>query len=565
VRVLSAFPGQVIARRFRQVNLLALIAIIFSIPTWGAACKVVPAHTPSEAEVVFQKGEHDKAASILEADLAKTPNDPEKTALLIRALLWQRKTAEASDVLTKAIAAHPDSPTLLTENAEVLFRQGKPWEVGSALASALKVDPCFPRAYILYGWLMSAESNRASERKAIQTAHQLDPNDPEIRSYWMNTLTLKERIAAIDALIASGTIVDEQELKRRQKNLDYLKKLADEPPKPCRLVSSSSSADLPLQSIIQERHGVLATTAWALSVGINGHDSLLHVDTGASGLSVTKAVAEHAGLRSSGAEAIRGIGDEGPQHGYQAYADHIKIGDLDFKDCTVTVLEKGMGDTDGLIGADVFSHFLVSIDYPLHKIKLDPLPSPPNQVEIEVPSLSTANTDNDESQANAGGSVSDSESVPPRFTNRYVAPEMKDWVQIYHVGHNLIIPVSLRPPEIELFIVDTGAFSTIVAPEAAREVTKVDVNSNMTISGLNGAVSKPYVAESLDIRFGGISKHELGVPALPMEMESMYSAMNISGLLGADILEELTIHIDYRDGLMKFEYDPKRGYHPQNH
>jgi predicted aspartyl protease len=280
---------------------------------------------------------------------------------------------------------------------------------------------------------------------------------------------------------------------------------------------------------------------------------------------VTKAVAEHAGLRSSGAEAIRGIGDEGPQHGYEAYADNIKIGNLEFKDCTVTVLEKGMGDTDGLIGADVFSNFLVSIDYPLHKIKLDPLPSPPNQVEIEVPSLSTANTDNAESHANAGGSVSDSTSVSPRFTNRYIAPEMKDWVQIYHVGHNLIIPVSLRPPEIELFIVDTGGFSTIVSPEAAREVTKVDVNTNMTISGLNGAVSKPYVAESLDIRFGGISKHELGVPALPMEMESMYSAMNISGLLGADILEELTIHIDYRDGLMKFEYDPKRGYHPQNH
>jgi hypothetical protein len=25
------------------------------------------------------------------------------------------------------------------------------------------------------------------------------------------------------------------------------------------------------------------------------------------------------------------------------------------------------------------------------------------------------------------------------------------------------------------------------------------------------------------------------------------------------------MHIDYRDGLMKFEYHPKRGYHPTNH
>jgi hypothetical protein len=89
----------------------------------------------------------------------------------------------------------------------------------------------------------------------------------------MSTLTLKERIAAMEAWIASGTIVDDQELKRRQKNLDYLKKLADEPPKRCRLVSNSSSADLPLQSIIEERRGALATKAYALSVGINGHES----------------------------------------------------------------------------------------------------------------------------------------------------------------------------------------------------------------------------------------------------------------------------------------------------
>jgi hypothetical protein len=36
--------------------------------------------------------------------------------------------------------------------------------------------------------------------------------------------------------------------------------------------------------------------------------------------------------------------------------------------------------------------------------------------------------------------------------------------------------------------------------------------------------------------------------------------MEISGLLGATTLDLLTIHIDYRDGLVKFDYDPNRGY-----
>jgi hypothetical protein len=37
--------------------------------------------------------------------------------------------------------------------------------------------------------------------------------------------------------------------------------------------------------------------------------------------------------------------------------------------------------------------------------------------------------------------------------------------------------------------------------------------------------------------------------------------MEISGFLGANTLDLLTIHIDYRDGLVKFDYDPKRNSH----
>jgi hypothetical protein len=40
--------------------------------------------------------------------------------------------------------------------------------------------------------------------------------------------------------------------------------------------------------------------------------------------------------------------------------------------------------------------------------------------------------------------------------------------------------------------------------------------------------------------------------------------MDVSGFLGASTLNVLTIFIDYRDGLMKFEYDPKRGYRMGN-
>jgi hypothetical protein len=39
--------------------------------------------------------------------------------------------------------------------------------------------------------------------------------------------------------------------------------------------------------------------------------------------------------------------------------------------------------------------------------------------------------------------------------------------------------------------------------------------------------------------------------------------MEVSGLIGYTALAHLTINIDYRDGLMKFAYDPNRGFKPQ--
>jgi hypothetical protein len=37
-------------------------------------------------------------------------------------------------------------------------------------------------------------------------------------------------------------------------------------------------------------------------------------------------------------------------------------------------------DSDGLIGMDVFSRFLITLDYPMRKLLLAPLPPRPNDV-----------------------------------------------------------------------------------------------------------------------------------------------------------------------------------------
>ena len=73
-----------------------------------------------------------------------------------------------------------------------------------------------------------------------------------------------------------------------------------------------------------------------------------------------------------------GVGDQGHKSSYVAYVDDIKIGSLEFQDCAVKVIDQtNIVDSDGLIGMDVFSRFLVTLDYPLRKLVLGPSASAP--------------------------------------------------------------------------------------------------------------------------------------------------------------------------------------------
>jgi hypothetical protein len=80
------------------------------------------------------------------------------------------------------------------------------------------------------------------------------------------------------------------------------------------------------------------------------------------------------------------------------------------------------------------------------------------------------------------------------------------------------------------------------------------------VHGISGKVEKVYSADDVTFRFAHLSQNVNGVIAFDTSSISKDVGMEISGLLGATTLERLTIHIDYRDGLVKFDYDPNRGY-----
>jgi predicted aspartyl protease len=501
-------------------------------------------------------------------DVAARPTDPEAVGGLVHALLRQQKVKEAADAVNAALSKAPASAALMALRGEVEVREGVPWEAAKTANDAVKADPCNPRVRLLLARVAEINSLHATARGQIVTAHRLDPDDREVQEQWIWTLPAKQRIAEIEAYLAAPTGDDPEDIRHLQMYLDFLKKQAEEPRKSCHLVSQTSSAEVPFAALMRDGTHV---RAYGLEVKLNNHTARLQIDTGAGGLLISRSVAEHAGLKALSRMEVGGIGDQGAKGGYTAYADSIRIGNMEFADCPVEVLDSRnvMDDSDGLIGMDVFAQFLVTLDYPMRKLLLGPLPPRPGEVETKAPVLKTGNGDTgDEGDESASG-ASDKPAAPAASQpakpashgpyDRYVAPEMKDYTEVYRVGHNLILPASLNDKAVKLFIMDTGAWATTISQQAAREVSKLH-SDDTKVKGLNGEVNKVFTTDDITFKFAHLSQRAYGVYAFDTSHISKNAGMEISGFIGANTLKMLTIYIDYRDGLVKFDYNPNRGY-----
>lgn len=517
-------------------------------------CHVIPVHEPTPAENAYLAGNASQAETLYREALAKSPHDAALTAGLVRSLLREQKIDDAASTVNAELTAAPNSVPLLTVLAEVEYRQGKIAEAAGTADQASRLDPCNPRLYLLRARILRLNSMYASERRAIGIAQALDPSDVDIRRIWLGTLPLEQRIDEQKHFLASANGMDAEERTRVEKGLTNLVNRAGNPDKTCHVTSATNSTELPLVPLMSDGSG-RHIRGWGLHVALNNTEAGLEVDTGASGLVIGRAVAQRAGLKAAAKIQLGGIGDEGAQGGFIAPVDSIRIGSLEFRDCMVRVSDRqDIVSVDGLIGTDVFSSYLVTLDYPMRKFRLSPLPARPNDAAASAVSL---NTEGGEQTASAAATSAQSVGTQ----DRYISPAMKDYSPVFRSGHFLIIPTLVNGTAQRLFLVDSGAFTSSISPEAARAVTRVHGGAPVAIKGLSGEVSKVSTSDKIVLTFAGIQQRNNDLISFDTSGLSRSAGMEVSGILGHTVLRELTISIDYRDGLIKFDYDPHHGNH----
>jgi predicted aspartyl protease len=526
-------------------RLVAVSVLIMLAPLGSRAdsCSIAEPHPLTPAQIAAISGKYADAEGLYRDEIAKSPGDEGLTAGLVHVLLEEQKIDDAATTLQEVLAKDAQSPVLLTALAGVQHRQGLPWEEEKTLNAAQVKGLCYAPLHLALAKYYRFNSYYAMALKQMEIAHQLDAYDPEIWREWMQSLPREQRIAELKKYLATNS-GDINDVRGAQVELAGLENEAGNEAH-CQLVSQLQATDLSIAPIMSNPEQL---RAWALEVAFNGHKSDMAIDTGASGLYINSALAKKAGLKPITQIEVSGIGDNGLQSGYLAVAESIKIGGLEFRNCLVEVSDRrDVAGEDGLIGMNVFSHFSVTLDFPWAKLRLGPLPPYPGTTAAPA-ELNT------EGQRSASGGPHD----------RYVAPEMQDWMKIYRSGHALIIPGMMNGKSIGLFVIDTGAAMSVVSPKAAATVSKVHTE-NAEIRGISGEVKKVFYAPDFALRFGGFEQKSARMTVFGLDGVSRGVGTEISGLLGEDTLGVLVIHIDYRDGLMKFEYSPDRGYQHLSH
>ena len=202
-------------------------------------------------------------------------------------------------------------------------------------------------------------------------------------------------------------------------------------------------------------------------------------------------------------------------------------------------------DGDGSIGMDTFSQFLITLDLPMRKFLLAPLPLKPGETAAEVPAL-----------LSNGAMPAD---PPPG--DRSIAPNMKDWAQFYHIGPSLILPAAVNTDKVKLFAIDAGGSETTISTGIALDLPNVhEVAAGGPGPGGPGPAGKTYYVDEATINFAHMSQKVVKISAADTSFQSKAAGTQISGTIGWGVLKTLTMHIDYRDGLVKFDYVPDRGY-----
>jgi predicted aspartyl protease len=457
------------------------------------------------ARSLFRQADFRGAAAAFRKIVEGKPS-AEAYAGLVRSLLKADDVKAAEESSQKALAAFPESAVVHAERGDVDYRRGLIPQAEEEYRTALKLDEKCARAWLGQGKVDAVYTRPSKAKAVIAKAHDLDPLDSDAFYEWAIRLAYPENVAALERHLAEfHNDAEEERHEREYKN--FVKALAGR--KTWILARDVERAEIKMEGLTVGDHFVLR--GYGLRVRLNDRATVtLLVDTGSSGITITRKVAEKIGATKLSEQALEGVGKSGPAVGYKAWVDKVVIGDLEFHDCFVQATPREIAEVDGIIGMDVFSQYLITLDMPARKLRLEQMPIQSKEGPAQAEAFS----------------------------------------QIFTVGHFLLLPTEVGKKATGLFVVDSGSNANTISPELARLMPEMRA-FNSPMSGASGVVNSAFIADDATLRFAKVNRNDR-ISTLDLHSVSKDLGIEVSGQIGFSAMENMKLTIDYRDGLVQF-------------
>lgn len=495
----------------RQLWFLFIIANFSCAQT---AAPLVVHESLASARALFKQGKFQEAAAAYRVILQQDKSSGPAYAGLVQSYLKLDDVGAAAEASTEAIAELPQSGLVHAIHGDVYFRQGLLEESEAEYKTALKLDDKCARALLGMGRIYSAASLNQQAKDSFAQAHQLDPDDGDAWYHWAVLLPYPDSVAELEKQRAEfHSTPDEQ--RREREFIDLIKGIAG---REVWVGLTDVSVEIKLELLVPRlgvRRGLGARVRFN-----NSATATLLVDTGASWMTIPAKLAEKIGARKISSYTIEGVGGSEPASGYFAWVDKITVGDVEFHDCVVHVSPKSsVAEDNGVLGTDIFSKYLLAIDFPARKLRLTALPE----------------------TAVASGEIE----------NPLKAKAMPKG-RAFSFGHLLLLPTKVNQATQGLFVLDTGANASSISPGLAKRAGKLR-DSDRHVTGSRGEVNKVSILPDAIMEFAQRAAEKRDLVAFDWRSLSQQLGVEVAGFIGFDALSRSKISINYRDGWVKVE------------
>ena len=431
----------------------------------------------------------------------KSTNDLRILRNHLRGLLNEGKVGEAEDELKAFGTAHSEDAENIDLEGEIQFVSGNVEKALQDFNRAFAMAPCNPWAHFDAARIFALSGQNESEKRELERAQELGANHQQL-------LRDTEQLLQSINLLPTGD-------SRRDT---------------CSLTRGPHFATIPFSVTMDDLRW---NHSASLAVEINGVRTRLMIDTGGGGINITKPLAKTTKLKEeSSGTATAGV-SSATFTVASSHAAELKIGEFTFSHCPVSIDEQS-SDAFGGIGLNLFSDYLVVVDFPAGVIRLSPLPDPP-----------TCDAEKGKKQL---------EDCARGIRDGITPASLQSWsrVLIDPTGGTLLIATRIDNTAPRFLTLDTGS-PTMLAPWAVQGVTKLREDRDATVAGFGGSAAKAphvYRTGTVNFRVGNFSQMQDNVIVIDPPFHSGFTGIRSAGWLGYDFARPLIVGIDYRDHLL---------------